>query len=443
MRRSVRLTALATPALLLLACAGTRTPAPAPTPDPAAERAATEAASAPEGAASRIGQDEAAATVADLIDDVAAIRGLEFRRDVPVRVIDDAEARDHVERRFDKFVGRDKLEADSLAFELLGLVPPGNDLLDSVLHVLEEQAGGFYDPGTRSFYLLDDMPPGMAPILVAHELTHALEDQHYDLDRRIGASLEDDDRAFATGSIHEGSASLVMTVWMTGAISRGELDMNALTEFQQSEAGRGERLAEMPEILRRQLIGPYILGMSFLAKGNLLSIAGGFPTDDVNRAFDDGPTSSEQILHPEKYWDPETFDPPTTVVVPPLSGVLGEGWERRSSGVLGELGLGVLVGAETPDVNAPAAVVAANWTHDAAAGWDGDRWELWTRGDDAVVVLATMWDSVEDAIEFETALAARETGLRSGRHDATVAVVVADDAIAPALIEVALGKGSP
>ena len=100
-----------------------------------------------------------------------------------------------------------KIRADETAFRLLGLVPKDMDVLKTLLDVLEEQAGGFYDPGTKSFYLLDDMPKDMTPLLTAHEMTHALEDQRYDFDARIEKLIDDDDASFALSSLIEGSAT--------------------------------------------------------------------------------------------------------------------------------------------------------------------------------------------------------------------------------------------
>jgi hypothetical protein len=76
---------------------------------------------------------------------------------VPVKVVDDAKARAYALARFKRMTPDAKIAADTKAYQLLGLVPPGTDILATMLDVLEEQAGGFYDPQTKSFYLLDDM----------------------------------------------------------------------------------------------------------------------------------------------------------------------------------------------------------------------------------------------------------------------------------------------
>jgi hypothetical protein len=314
------------------------------------------------------------------------------------------------------------------AYEVLGLLPPGYDVLEALLGALEEQAGGFYDPSRKSFYLLDDIPSGLAEVITAHELTHALEDQHFDLDRRLHDSVADDDKVFAVSAVHEGSATLLMAAYAADQMAKGEFDPAAMLEFAQSEAAQAEVLMGLPPVLRRQFLAPYVLGASFVAGGDLLgALAGAFPVDHANRVYEDGPLSSEQILHPDKYWKAELRDEPASVSLGDAGSVLGRKWTRRSTGVLGEITLGVLIGAPTPeDPQSLAIYDGKSWTNVAATGWDGDRWELWTRRDDAIVLLATVWDRPEDADEFVQALP--ERGDLAWEHAGTRVAVVAGDA---------------
>ncbi len=168
-----------------------------------------------------------------------------------------------------------------------------------------------------------------------------------------------------------------------------------------------DRLNAMPPALRRELLGPYILGMSFLLRGHVERLQKGFPKDDVDAAWARPPKSSEQILHPEKYWDPAQRDEPKPVTIRDPQKVLGPGFKRSGFGVLGELTIGSLLGAPAPDASELAEGSAAAWTNAAATGWGGDRFELWTKGDSSVVLLATVWDTEKDAAEFAAALAGK------------------------------------
>jgi hypothetical protein len=370
---------------------------------------------------------------------VEAIRGLRFLRPVAVRTVGDDEARAYVLERLAEFTPRERLDAEEEAFALLGLLPAGSDLERLFLDAIEEQAGGFYDPDTGSFFLLDDMPAALAPALAAHELTHALEDQHYDLDARLREAIDDDDRFLARAAVHEGSATLVMTLVTAESLRDGSAPAQDLRDFQESDAGRGEKLAELPPLLKRELLGVYFLGASFLLRGRpSASVANAaFPVEDVRRAYEAGPESSEQILHPEKYWDPGAHDPPRRVPIPAPPAAVADGWTVVADGVLGELALGVLTGAPTPEPSAGALVPPSAWTHEAVAGWGGDRWALWRHEDGRVrAVLDTGWDTDEDAREFAAALDRPD---RVWRRSGDRVVVIAGDATAGPVAEALLG----
>ena len=350
---------------------------------------------------SKLTQAEAEAAVTAVVPELQAIRGFAFREPVPVTVIDDRKARAYALARFRRMTPEAKIRADQTAYRLLGLVPEDVDVLKTLLDVLEEQAGGFYDPGTKSFYLLDDMPKEVTALLTAHEMTHALEDQRYDIDGRIAKAIDDDDAAFALSAVVEGSATAAQASYLANGVAAGKLNPDHLGAV--GEPLKTERLNAMPPVLRRQLLGPYILGLTFLARGRVERLRGGFPKEDVDAAWAHPPRSSEQILHPEKYWDPARRDDPKRVAIQNPSHRLGSGWTLAGSGVLGELTLGCLVGASTPQA-ADLASGGVPWTNAAASGWGGDRYELWTDGDAAVVLLATVWDTAKDAAQFAAAL---------------------------------------
>lgn len=372
--------------------------------------------------------EAATAMVQELLPEVERLRGLGFEKPIPVEVVDEAAARRYMMRRIEDFGQVEPLRVMGRAYELLQLVPPGTDLLDEMLGVMEKQAGGFYDPTRRTYYLLDRVPPAAAPIFTVHELTHALEDQHFGLDARMRLVLDDEDRLVALGAVQEGSATLLMTIYAMQATAAGKLDPQAMQKAAQAEAANQAEIGDLPQVLARQLVGPYVLGMNFLSRGNLMAIAGGFPVESVNRTYRDVPASSEQILHPEKYWDPSRRDGPRRVDLHDAGGLLGAGWEASGHGTLGELSLGPLVGAGSPfDAGDAKALTPAAWTNAAASGWDGDRWELWTRGESALVLWSTVWDSPEDAREFAEALAGR-TGMAWEQRGDRVALVAGEAA---------------
>jgi hypothetical protein len=156
-----------------------------------------------------------------------------------------------------------------------------------------------------------------------------------------------------------------------------------------------ETLADVPPVLRDQLVQPYVAG---LALARELLERRGWP--GLRAAWSDPPASTEQVLHPEKFLDREPPRPVTIGFVPPRGAPLAEG-------VLGELLTRTLLG--------PA-------SERAAAGWGGDAWRLWDVGGRSLLVWLTLWDRPGDAAEFRTALETRlaRTSPASSRRGALV-----------------------
>ena len=373
-----------------------------------------------------LSREEAGALAAEVAPIVEEIRGAKFKRPVPVEIVDDRAARQHFKSRLQEHWPEAVRRAEETVDAHLGLIPPKTDLEEEVYDVLEEQAGGYYDPDRDTFFVLGDMPRAAAPIIVAHELTHALDDQRYGIDRLLLAAEGDDDRAGALEALIEGSGTVVMTVFIHRQIVAGRLDPKALLAFQETEVGKAERLKASPLFVQRTLIAPYILGMAFLLRGELIRIqTGGITPSDIDRAFSDPPRSTEQILHPEKYWDPARRDLPRAVALPDLSADLAPGWARAGEGNFGELTLALLTGLDPGDPTSPDRALE-RWTNAAASGWGGDRWNLYRNGDRAITVLATCWDTTNDAREFQAALALPEGAFVKRKGD--VVVVVTGDA---------------
>ena len=357
----------------------------------------------------------AKSVVARISEDVAAIRGRDFKQPVPVSVVNDERAIEQNLDAMEEHGAMEEIAASEKVMKLLGLAEEKADVFELFLDALREQIGGYYDPRVGEFYLLDDMPAGMVDILTAHELTHALEDQHFDLDAMLDDPDINDDQLFARSAVSEGSATLLMTIY-TVQLAMTDLDESAFGEISDEAA------SSLPPALLRQMMAPYVVGMTFVQQGNAMGwMAKGYPVADIDRLYTSPPLSSEQILHPEKYWDEAKRDDPVEVSLGNAGEALGSGWSRNYSEVLGELNLAVMAGADTPDAADPAALMGSAWTNRAASGWGGDRYELWEKGDRAVVLLSTVWDTGKDAEEFASAIMKRSVKpnmsmLKSGKQ---------------------------
>jgi len=397
-------------AVVLASCLGIPVAAPS---EPAGREGGPSSVSLTQASAEKI--------VQELLPEIEEIRGLRFREDIRVALAGSEDVRRHARARLARFYPDGALEARETAFRLLGLLEPAARLERLLLEALDEQVAGFYDPETKTLYLRDRLDPAAARVFAAHELAHALEDQHFDLERRLRRAQDNEDLGFALSAVQEGSAMLVMALYVVRGAASGTLRSRDVLAFSRLEAERTGKLGALPPLLRRQLLASYVLGLPFLLRGNLQALAAGFPLRDADQAFREGPVSSEQILHPEKYWDPARRDEPREVSLDDLSRILGKRWRKLGGDVLGELALGCLVGASTEALSDPFALMdSARWSHEAATGWDGDRWELWSDGSSHLVVLKSVWDSPADAEQFATALGRREDWSVGRRADTVV-----------------------
>ena len=229
----------------------------------------------------------------------------------------------------------------------------------------------------------------LAEIVLAHELTHALEDQRFGL--RLAGAVGDDDAQLAYLALVEGSATALMLRYAQRYFTAEEALGGLLgSAFQDT--------GDLPPFLEAQLVFPYEGGRAFVE--DLVRRGGGsWKLVDVADRFRP-PASTEQILHPDAYLRVEQ---PVRVPLA-LGSVLGSGWTRAAAGTWGEL--------QTRELLATA---GGGGAAAAAQGWGGDRYELWRRpaagcgspcraGD--ALVMRWRWDTPRDEAQFAPALRA-------------------------------------
>jgi hypothetical protein len=363
--------------------------------------AATGAASAPATVATPAGTGTAVALSPQdaeferIAGETSSLRELPIKAPVKESYLSREQLRQRLERDQATEYPPAEAEAEERVLKAFGLVPEGFDLRSFVLDLYTEQIAGFYDPKTDEMYVISKQrnldPTG--ELTYAHEVTHALQDQHYDLER-IRAPYKDknDDALLSVTALIEGDASLLSENYL---LEHPDL-VRALREslLNPESTDGSQRLADAPPILSRTLIFPYQQGKVF---ATTLWRDGGW--EAVNEAYQDPPISTEQVLHPEEKYVER--DDPTSVRLPDLTRALGPGWKRIDENLLGELQTGILLeGDGSEELVAQA--------EEAAAGWDGDRYALWANGLQEVLVWRSVWDSPEDASQFAAGLRARE-----------------------------------
>jgi hypothetical protein len=273
---------------------------------------------------------------------------------------------------------------------------------------------GFYDTEAQRLYLTREAV-GEAWYfgLRIHEATHALQDQHYDLDA-LDAATTSTDAYLALQALIEGHAECVMAEAMGDAADALIYDADT---GPQTEDGRAPTSMDILHAFE------YGVGLRFV---HWLKAGGGYRA--VDEAFRNPPVSTEQVLHPEKYLheQPDKIE----LNMQALQAAM-PGWVLDAPDQRGELGVLTKLGVEGDSAGAPV----------AAAGWGGDVAVDATRGDDSVTIWLTTWDTAQDAAEFRRALKS-VAGARCSFDAARPRMVLAilGDQVAEQPIVVALGK---
>ena len=356
-----------------------------------------------------------------IAEQLEVLRGRKFERPFEVRVASREDFLEYAKAFSDELMPEEKLVLAERAQKMLGLVPPDVDLAALTLEVLEEQVGGFYDPGEDTFYLMEGFTGAVAELILAHELTHALDDQLFDLDGGLGARSADSDALAAYHAVVEGSGMVMMTRWMIA--HPPQLSGEDLAAAMPSP----ESLQRAPAVVWKPLFFAYLQGQNFIETGRrrLRDRQEAQGAVGANAALDQAllapPRSTEQVLHPEKYWDEEQLDEPRAVR---HGDAPTDEWEVAYDDTLGELLLALMV--EEPaeiDLANPMTLMMLRYTNDAAAGWDGDQVRLLERADGArVVSLAVVMDTEGDARELHDAF-----GDASKRIDGMLSVLAGDE----------------
>ena len=373
-------------------------------------------AAAPAGAGLTPPQLEA--IVREVSARVEKIRGLKFKTPVSMEVIDGVAVRESFKAKIEAGTIEQAQHAQH-AYVQLSLVPSGTDLLRNYLDQAEKDVLGYYDSRSKKLFLLSHVPADEVRSVVAHELTHALEDQYYDFEA-VGKKADgDDDRSTAITAVIEGSAMVVM-VTLASQEAQGE---KFSAKAEQKELNRSARLKAAPSFVQQTVMLPYLLGLSFMLRGRPWTLSDGVPIADVEQAYTNPPRSTTQILHPEQYWWGQWRKQMVPPTLPDMSKVLGAGWSKVLQGSIGELGLAVLTGSKL-DVGSMRALLPSSWTHEAAEGTTGDVFQHYTNGTQRVTVLLTRWETVRDADQFDAAL--KNRGKFFVRYGVNVLVIGGD-----------------
>ncbi|WP_372366907.1 tetratricopeptide repeat protein [Candidatus Uabimicrobium sp. HlEnr_7] len=329
------------------------------------------------------------------------VRGFKFKSKTPAGVKNRVELKEFLLEELEKELPAQDAETYMLTLLSFNMLSEPLDIKSLYISLLTEQIGGFYNPETKRLYLIAEPKKSSLweqwfpltrndaddRMVLAHEMTHAVQDQYYDLMKLQQASKNDDDISLALTSLIEGDATLAMldyNQWPKRVQSSDEPAFRASFGFMQflMPFVGGDELAKCPTIMRESLMFPYIDGFFFCLKLRDSS----FPWKNINSAYQDPPKSTEQILHPHKYKvdHPLDFDFDHKLLET-------KNWKIRATNVMGEFGIRCFLKD-----------LAIKSYKKIAAGWGGDRYFLMQNSFDnkTALIWLTTWDSEKDAQEF-------------------------------------------
>ncbi len=317
----------------------------------------------------------------------AEIRGLEILEPIDVYFMGE-------EEREQFYTGSEPGISMRSFYAAFDFIPLDFDLAEvSRLLDAQTESGGYYMHGSnRVTIMLYTQPtlgndlPLRERITYVHELTHALQDQHFDLQQVQSTYFIDEDQRMGVLGLIEGDAVLTEQLF---ADQLAETDPQAKLVMSYDLLGFGEYSDAIPDIYREITYNTYLDGMNFVK--HLYNLGG---WERVNAAYDDPPRSSEHILHPERYLAGDT---PVSVSLMPLYGEWEADWEMVWGETFGEFYLRQYLRTQLDTVTA----------NRAAEGWGGDRYLLYRERDtdQQAWVMRHVWDTVEDADEFADAFA--------------------------------------
>jgi hypothetical protein len=310
-----------------------------------------------------------------------ALRKLENLNDVVFKNINSDELRVKIRESYEDEELIEKIKIDQEVYEMLGLIGTEDNLQRLLIDLLSENVIGLYDTDTKEMYVRSkDFSFSLREqTTFVHEYLHALQDQHFDLEKLGELSEKNADFDTAIAALVEGDASLTEVLYVQQYFTSDEI--RKVSEIRDPSPV----FDSAPLFIRQSLIFPYQSGLEFVI--SLFRRGNGW--DLIDKAYSNLPQSTEQVLHPEKYFGKR--DEPREVAANDFAVTLGPDWAMRDDDVLGELGFRLMlrshVNIETADI--------------AAAGWGGDRYTYFRSESGArLLVIESVWDSQRDAREF-------------------------------------------
>ncbi len=323
-----------------------------------------------------------------VLADVVRIRHLEPKSPIAKGLKSRKEIEAYLRARLEQDYPSEEVLTEQKLLIKLGLIPENTDLEELLVRLFTEQIAGLYDFEAGTLFIADWIPLEIQKPVMAHELTHALQDQYFDLSSLLQPRKDNDDVMLAKAALVEGEGFSVMLQYVLDNLGTSFLDIPDIIKLSRTSlamtAEQYQVLTDAPQYLRESLLFPYIYGARFVQAYLRRN-----SWKDLSKLYAELPGSSEQILHPEKYMDER--DTPVVVESSELPVQLDSSWKQIYQNTLGEFSLYLLL---KQFIDLPAA-------EQGSEGWDGDSVQIYeTQAGQLTLFLLSVWDSKQDAGEF-------------------------------------------
>jgi hypothetical protein len=344
---------------------------------------------------------ELTAMLRELLPRIERLSGLDRLEPLRMRRQDRASASAFIAARLDAEMPPARLDGIRRTYAALGLLSDTLDLRALLLDLYTEQVVGYYDPRTTTLYVLEGEDAASLRPVLTHELVHALQDQHTNLDSLVAFERGGDRQAAAHAAL-EGHAMLVMFAVLAEEAARRQIDPaslpNPADELGPALAAQNEQFPvfrRAPPIIRETLLFPYMRGSDFVYHvWQAVRGADRYPAP-LDTLM---PQSTAQVLRPiERFVQQRTHPIELRFELP-------AGSEPLYENTFGELETSIFLAVHLGDA-----------ARASARGWAGDRYVLLPGSGGDVLHWVSVWESDADAARFADA-ATRAGARRPHRH---------------------------
>jgi hypothetical protein len=271
--------------------------------------------------------------------------GLPMRHPVKRALVSRDQAMKYIEDRMGNDRDTQRLQRSALVLKKFGLLPRDFDLQTFLMALLREQVAGYYDPKSKTVNLLDWVDADVQKPVLAHELTHALQDQDCNLDHWLkdgprsekkDSDVQDDEAIAARQAVSEGQAMVVLTDYELAPLGKTILDAPEIVAAMKAGVTSGSPIFESaPLYVKDSLAFPYTYGLDF--ERSLLQKKG----EDAAFAevLQHPPLNTREVMQPAVYLAGEHLEP---LHPPKLEKVLGKSWQKVDVGAVGEFDVSVM-----------------------------------------------------------------------------------------------------